>query len=142
VYGLLLAAGFAGFGWSIMHRMPLIVDVLRDRNALFRVASDGAIENAYTLKIMNKGDAARSFLISLEDEHGDGEGEEEALVRLAGEAPIEATVQAGEVLSVPVTLRAEAGSIHGRADVEFIVQATDDPGVHYEAESRFFGPTP
>jgi cytochrome c oxidase accessory protein FixG len=142
VYGLLLAAGFAGFGWSVTHRMPLIVDVLRDRNALFRVASDGAIENAYTLKVMNKGDAARSFLITLEDEHGDGEGEDDALVRLDGGAPIEATVQAGEVLSVPVTLRAEAGSIHGRADVEFIVRATDDPGVHYEAESRFFGPTP
>jgi cytochrome c oxidase accessory protein FixG len=133
VYGLLLAAGFGAFGWSVMHRVPLIVDVVRDRNALYRVASDGAIENAYTLKVMNKGEAARSFAISLEDE---------VQVTLAGGSPLEVTVQAGEVLAVPVTLRAASGAIQGRSDVEFIVEATDEPGVRYEAESRFFGPAP
>jgi cytochrome c oxidase accessory protein FixG len=139
IYGLLLAAGFVGFGWSVAHRVPLLVDVVRDRNALFRVAGDGAIENAYTLKIMNKADVARSFRVTLEDE-GDEDDAEDA-VSLAGGAPLEVTVQSGEVLAVPVTLRAPADSIRGRADVEFIVEAVDEPGVRYEAESRFFGPS-
>lgn len=145
VYGLLLAAGFAAFGWSVTHRVPLIVDVVRDRNALYRIASDGAIENAYTLKVMNKGDVARSFLITLEDELEQDEGDDEddeTAITLAGDAPLEVTVQSGEVLAVPVTLRATEGHLHGRTDVEFIVQAKDEPGVRYEAESRFFGPTP
>jgi len=144
VYGLLLAAGFGAFGWSVTHRVPLIVDVVRDRNALYRVASDGAIENAYTLKIMNKVDVARSFVIMLEEEREGGEeeeeGEDDTSVTIAGGSPLEVTVQPGEVLAVPVTLRAAAGHIHGRGDVEFIVEAKDEPGVHYEAESRFFGP--
>jgi cytochrome c oxidase accessory protein FixG len=145
VYALLLAAGFASFGWSVTHRVPLIVDVVRDRNALYRVASDGSIENAYTLKIMNKTEVARSFLITLEEEREEDEedgDEDEMSVSLVGGAPLEVTVQAGEVLAVPVTLRAAAGHIHGRGDVEFIVEAADEPGVHYEAESRFFGPAP
>jgi polyferredoxin len=133
LYFLLLVAGFAGFAWSVTHRLPLIVDVVRDRNALYRIVEGGAIENAYTLKIMNKGDAERSFLVSLEDE-------EESAAGLAGGAPIEVRVQSGEVLALPVTLRAPAGSVRGRSEVEFVVEAADDGEIRYEAESRFFGP--
>ena len=133
IYGLLLAAGFAGFGWSVTHRVPLIVDVVRDRNALYRVASDGTIENAYTLKIMNKGEGARRYRIHLEDagsvafEHGEF---------------VEVEVEAGQVLALPVTLRAPAATVAGRQEVEFVVEAAGAPKVRYEAESRFFGPMP
>jgi cytochrome c oxidase accessory protein FixG len=133
VYGLLLAAGFAAFGWSVTHRVPLIVDVVRDRNALFRVAADGTIENAYTLKVMNKGDEARRYRVTLADA---------GPVVLAGGVPVEAEVASGEVLALPVTLRAPAGSVAGRAEIAFVVEAADAPAIRYEAESRFFGPTP
>jgi cytochrome c oxidase accessory protein FixG len=133
IYFLLLAAGFGAFAWSVTHRLPLLVDVVRDRNALYRVAGDGAIENAYTLKIMNKGDVARRFLVTLEDAGPLG---------FAGRTPVEAEVASGEVLSLPVTLRAPAGSVAGRAEVEFVVTAADAPDISYEAESRFFGPLP
>ncbi len=120
--------------------MPLIVDVVRDRNALYRVASDGAIENAYTLKIMNKDDVARSFVITLGRRRG---REDDALGRRSpADRPSKSPCGRAKSLAVPVTLRAAAGHIHGRGDVEFIVEATDEPGVHYEAESRFFGPAP
>ena len=131
VYGLLLAAGFAAFGWSVTHRVPLIVDVVRDRNALYRVASDGAIENAYTLKIMNKGETVRRYRVTLA---GDGP------VAFADGSPIEVSVEAGEVLALPVTLRAPTGAVAGRADIGFVVEAAEGPEVRYEEDSRFFGP--
>jgi cytochrome c oxidase accessory protein FixG len=131
-YFLLLVAGFAGFGWSVTHRLPLIVDVVRDRNALYRVASDGAIENAYTLKIMNKGDVLRRYRVTLEDSG----------VITLGNAPVVATVEPGKVLALPVTLRAPAGAVTGLAEFEFVVEAADAPAIRYEAESRFFGPAP
>jgi cytochrome c oxidase accessory protein FixG len=133
VYALLLAGGFAGFAWSVTHRVPLLVDVVRDRNALYRIADDGAIENAYTLKIMNKGDAARRYRVTLA---------EAGPVVFAGSAPVEAEVASGQVLALSVTLRAAAGAVAGRAEIEFVVEAADAPGIRYEAESRFFGPTP
>ena len=133
VYALLLAAGFGGFAWSVTHRVPLMVDVVRDRNALYRVANDGAIENAYTLKIMNKGDVTRRYRVTLEDADG---------VAFANGASVEATVQSGEVLALPVTLRARAGAVSGRSEIEFVVEAEGAPAVRYEAESRFFGPVP
>jgi cytochrome c oxidase accessory protein FixG len=133
VYGLLLAAGFAAFGWSVTHRVPLIVDVVRDRNALFRVAADGTIENAYTLKVMNKGEEARRYRVTLA---------EAGPVVLAGGAPVEVEVASGEVLALPVTLRAPPGAVAGRAEIQFVVEAPDATGIRVEAESRFFGPAP
>jgi cytochrome c oxidase accessory protein FixG len=133
VYFVMLAAGFVAFAWSVTHRLPLLVDVVRDRNALYRVASDGAIENAYTLKIMNKGDESRRFRVTLDDA---------GPIALAGGAAIEAAVASGEVLALPVTLRAPAGAVRGRAEFEFAVAAADEPEIRYEAESRFFGPSP
>jgi cytochrome c oxidase accessory protein FixG len=134
IYGLLLFGGFAGFAWSVSHRVPLLVDVVRDRNALYRVVEDGAIENAYTLKIMNKGDAARRYRVTLDDADE---------IRFAGGGEsLEVEVAPGEVLAVPVTLRAPAGEVTGRHEVEFEVEAVDDEDVKYEAESRFFGPMP
>jgi cytochrome c oxidase accessory protein FixG len=133
VYFLLLAAGFGSFAWSVTHRVPLLVDVVRDRNALYRVASDGSIENAYTLKLVNKDEVARRYRITL-DQAGP--------IALAGAAPVEAVVAAGEVLALPVTLRAPAGAVAGRAEVEFVVEVADATGIRVEAESRFFGPAP
>jgi polyferredoxin len=39
--------------WTVSQRSLLMVDVLRDRGALLRETADGAIENSYTLKLMN-----------------------------------------------------------------------------------------
>jgi cytochrome c oxidase accessory protein FixG len=133
IYFLLLAAGFGAFAWSVTHRLPLLVDVVRDRNALYRVASDGAIENAYTLKIMNKGDESRRYRVTLEDA---------GPIAFAGGVAPEAAVASGEVHALPVTLRAPAGAVAGRAEVEFVIAVADAPDIHYEAESRFFGPQP
>jgi cytochrome c oxidase accessory protein FixG len=133
LYFSLLLLLFGGFIWSIAHRVPLIVDVMRDRNALYRIASDGAIENAYTLKIMNKEGVARRYRITVEDEHG---------ISLANGDAVEVDAEPGEVVTLPVTLRAEPGTVSGRSEVEFLVEAIGGPAVRYEEESRFFGPAP
>ena len=130
VYGALLLVLLAGFAVGVAGRNPLIVDVLRDRNALFREAADGTIENVYTLKIINKTQQPHRYRIAVEGNPA---------IRFAGEPPL-VQAAAEEVLNVPVTLRAEAGSVQGRSDVRFVVEATDDSGIRYAEDTRFFGP--
>ena len=66
VYGVAAAgAGRRPGPGASRTRSPLIVEVLRDRNALYRVAADG-IDNGYTLKLVNKTDAAQEYRITLE----------------------------------------------------------------------------
>ena len=61
VYGLLLAALCVGWAWGVGHRSPLIAEVLRDRNALYREAGDGRIENGYTLQAGQQGREAAAL---------------------------------------------------------------------------------
>jgi polyferredoxin len=134
VYGALLMLLFGAWAWGILHRSTLTVEVLRDRNALYFIDSDGFLENSYTLKIVNKRDAAQRCTIRVEsDEHG--------LVLHGGE--LVATLPASEVTPLAARVQAPA-ALRGRHEVEFNVHCrTGDGETHEaEAESSFFGPAP
>ena len=129
VYGALLLVLLGGFVWGVLNRAPLIVDVLRDRNALYRETAAG-IENGYTLKLVNKTDAERSYRVRIES--GDG-----SRLALQG-APLEVRVPAGSVVSQAVEVVAPGG-LRGRHGLSFVVEATDD-STRVRADSTFFGP--
>ena len=52
--------------FTLITRSDLDVNILRDRNPLFVTLSDGSIRNGYTVKIINKQHAPRSFELQLE----------------------------------------------------------------------------
>ncbi|RMF96575.1 MAG: cytochrome c oxidase accessory protein CcoG [Gammaproteobacteria bacterium] len=54
VYAGLLLLLFATFLYALAQRAPLTVDVIRDRNALYRELPGGDIETVYTVKLLNK----------------------------------------------------------------------------------------
>lgn len=88
---LLLMVGLLAY--EITSRVPLEVDIIRDRNSLFRETNEGLIENVYTLKVLNKSQQDQGYQISV---HGlDGHqyiGEQRVLVK------------AGEVYTSPVSV--------------------------------------
>ncbi len=57
IFGVVALAG----AWTASQRSPVLVDVLRDRGALYRETPEGRIENAYTLKVMNRVEAATDY---------------------------------------------------------------------------------
>ncbi|WOH36562.1 cytochrome c oxidase accessory protein CcoG [Thalassotalea fonticola] len=61
---LVLMVGF--FVNDIVSRVPLQLDIIRDRNALARENIDGFIENVYTLKVLNKSQQQASYKIDVE----------------------------------------------------------------------------
>ena len=130
VYAVLLAVIGTGIAVGIATRSPLIVDVLRDRNALYRTIIDGSIENSYTLRLINKSDEAQVYRIRVVDGP--------AGVTL-GADPGPLGVGPGEVSSVGIALRAPAGAVKGRSDVTLEV-ATLDGETAVVKETRFFGP--
>ncbi|HWI24148.1 MAG TPA: 4Fe-4S dicluster domain-containing protein [Lysobacter sp.] len=127
LYGGLLLALLAGFAFGVAGRSPLIAEVLRDRNALYRETVTG-IENGYTLKLVNKTERAQRYSIALQ-----------ATSELTM-APRVVEVAAGAVVSVPLTVSAPA-SVRGRRDLHFAV-ASADGSVQRDVDSSFFGPMP
>jgi polyferredoxin len=117
---------------SLATRTPVILDVLRDRNTLYRELPGDLIENIYTVKLINQSNQARSFRLTVDGVPGltlDGIDDE---IEVAG----------GGVLSLPVRARAQRDSAYGIMNITFAVTAVDDPSIVTEQDSRFLGPTP
>lgn len=64
-YALVLSVMLGLLALQIFTRVPLEIDIIRDRNALYRETSDGLIENVYTLKILNKSQRSERYQISV-----------------------------------------------------------------------------
>jgi len=145
IYGMLLLTLFAILGAGLVARKPLLVDVLRDRNALYRVVGDGEIENSYTLKITNKAAESRRFLISLDAP---------SYLQLLDSAQEVALKRQGKLIEVParstqaypVTVRMRSADaikpgLSSRTHIKFAVSALDQPDLARTEESWFFAPT-
>ncbi len=128
VYAVLLTALVAGWAWGIGHRSPLIADVLRDRNALYRVVEDG-VENGYTLKLANKSANDATYLVTVESATP-------GLDLRGGRREI--AVPAGEVVSAGVDVVAPSG-VKGRHALEFVIEARDGSASE-RVDSTFLGP--
>jgi cytochrome c oxidase accessory protein FixG len=131
VYASLLALLATGFGVTLSGRNVVGVDVIRDRNALFRERSDGRIENVYNVKILNKDRDAHEFRIL-------GTGLEGLEVDYAGPT---VWVGPGAVQSVPVRIRVPRSSVKGGSDLVFSIEATDRPELTASGKARFIAPT-
>ena len=62
-YGAALTLVSAIMLWGLLHRSPLDVHVLRDRNPTYITLHDGSIRNAYTLKIGNRSFVDQDLLV-------------------------------------------------------------------------------
>jgi cytochrome c oxidase accessory protein FixG len=132
VYATLLLVLCGALVTSMATRTPVILDVIRDRNSLYRELPNDIIENIYTLKVINQSNAARDFVLSVTGFEGislDGAGEQ-------------LSVDGGGVLSLPIRVRADRENAFGISNIEFVVTAIDDESVFVVEDSRFLGPTP
>ena len=119
------------FFWTLSHRSPIELEVLRDRNVLYREVSGNRIENIYTIKIANKDQQDRIFTVQVD-------GIENARLEGSRDIPVASGEVAQQVVRVTVpyipaspanrTIRFSANS-----DQEGIAPAV--------SESRFMIPT-
>jgi cytochrome c oxidase accessory protein FixG len=131
VYATLLALLVAGFAVTLSGRDVVGVDVIRDRNALFRERPDGRIENVYNVKLLNKDRQAHEFRIS-------ATGLEGLEIDYAGPTVY---VGPGAVQSVPVRIRVPRGSVQGGTDVVVGIEAVNRPDLTASGKARFIAPT-
>ena len=65
IYGVILALIIIATGVALTLRMPLKVDVIRDRASAAREEDNGMIENHYRLQIMNVSEIAHRYVIGV-----------------------------------------------------------------------------
>lgn len=130
IYMVILALFTSLFIFYISQRTSIGLDIIRDRNQLYRETS-GLIENIYTLKLINKDEQDRTFDIK-------AEGIDD-LILLVDKNTI--LVEAGTVYDLPVRLRAKEENLSGRStEVRFILSVPDDDDLSVTEVGKFLGP--
>jgi cytochrome c oxidase accessory protein FixG len=133
VYGVLLLALLVGFGTAVANRSTLIVDVIRDRNTLYRELPGGLVENVYTMTFVNKTEVERRYEISAGGVAG---------LEIDFDAPLPLVSGPGEVRRVPFRLRAPAATVPpGGTEVTLVVEALGKAPATIERNTRFIGPS-
>ncbi|MCC6209934.1 MAG: cytochrome c oxidase accessory protein CcoG [Burkholderiales bacterium] len=127
IYSAILALIALAAGASLYLRVPLKVDVIRDRAALARQVEGGLVENVYRLQLMNTTESARELEIAVAGV---------PTLRLATEARVR--LAATESRMVPVRVRADPARVPaGTHRIEFSVRALDDARVAVTEKSAF-----
>ena len=131
VYSLVLASLFAALVIAIGMRTPVELDIIRDRNTLYREVKGGLVENIYNLRIINMTNQAQRYHLGvtgleglvLENRYGD------------------LTVEPGEVQTIDVQVRVDPVVLkRPSSEIFFTLDSLDGPKIKLHEKARFIGP--
>ena len=129
-YAVALLSMFALFFYSLNSRTTFELDILRDRNQLYRVQQDGSVVNIYTLKLANKDQKPHTMTITVNGIEG-----------IQATSPMTLTVPAGEVAQHIVKLLVpESSPVKRSADIEFVISSDQSELPSTRTGSRFIMP--
>ncbi|WP_339807066.1 cytochrome c oxidase accessory protein CcoG, partial [uncultured Marinobacter sp.] len=131
-YGAVLLLMLAAIAYTIATRVPLGLDVERDRGALFNFNGNGWVENSYTLIIRNMSEVPQNLSISVD-----------ALETARLLTSSEISLASGEHLTLPVVVEVDPDALTDiNLPILFRVESATDESLNAETESRFVGPRP
>jgi cytochrome c oxidase accessory protein FixG len=129
-YVVVLCVMVGVFSYNMFSRIPLELTIIRDRNQLYVTTDTGAVDNIYTLQLVNMDPNMHEFLISIE-------GMEQG--KIIGETSH--TLNGGEVRSITLRVRATPEDLNKPStEFDFKAQATDNESLQIVHETRFVKP--
>ncbi|GAA6137405.1 cytochrome c oxidase accessory protein CcoG [Arenicella sp. 4NH20-0111] len=137
IYGLLLVTVFSGFIVALSLRSSVQVDILRDRNALFRWSQNNDIENSYQVRVMNKSQARQHYSVSVSGL----DGATARWSKTSGES-LSRVVEAGAIGEFNVLVNLPASADYQRSQ-KISLHVTESVGRTPQTsveETRFWGP--
>jgi cytochrome c oxidase accessory protein FixG len=130
VYSGILGAIVVTFFTALALRVPLKVDVIRDRGALGRVVEDGMVENVYRLQIMNTQEQFHRYQIKVSGIEG---------IEVASEAVAE--VPGATTRTFPLRVRIPPGrAVPGSSKIEFEIKAINHDSISVHEKAVFLVP--
>lgn len=130
LYSVILVLIIIATAWSLAVRVPLKVDVIRDRSVLAREADDGGIENVYNLKIMNTTEQDQRYRIAVSGLVG---------AQLIGDTEVDVQSAENHEITVVVRVPPDSGK-KGANTVYFEVTAGSDARIAVNEKASFLMP--
>lgn len=131
IYLVILLAITAALIYSMATRIPLELDIIRDRNALYKTTSEGMIENIYTLKIANMDRVEHTYSITF-----DSDFSIKPILRKT-----QVTVESGNVANLAARIQADPADLKSISQNIYItVKSLDDDKLTVTEKGVFLGP--
>lgn len=118
------------FLFTLGTRIPLRLDVIRDRAELYEESTEGMIENVYELRVLNMAEQPQIFDLSVQ-----------GILVSEWAGPRQVQLGSGETGVYPIRLSVNPELIvFSVQEISFEAQSVQDSGILAMAESRFIGP--
>ena len=131
VYAAILVFITSMLALDLSKRIALDLDVIRDRNSLYRETNEGLIENVYRLKILNMDSASHIYTLQVDGIEGLELHKDKNKIEVAS----------GVVSELVVRVQVDEANLEHRSNsIFFHLQATDLNHLSVVEEARFLGP--
>ncbi|MEX0431613.1 cytochrome c oxidase accessory protein CcoG [Spiribacter insolitus] len=132
LYTVLLLALVTAGATGLALREPVRLDILTDRNTLYRETGNGLIENSYSFKLTNMSGEPHTYGFSVEGPAG---------VRIETEPP-EVRLTSGETRTIPARIQLDPDATEkiGGVDVTVTVKSLDGTDITGSETTRFRTP--
>lgn len=130
LYTSILIAIVVAAAWSLAVRIPLKVDIIRDRSTLAREADDGRIENVYNLHISNTDESAHRYAITVSGIEG---------IDIVGERIVEVPPASAKTILLSARVEPGAGK-KGSSQIFFEVKAQNHEKIAVREKATFYLP--
>ncbi len=130
-YTLIWISLIAIYLYALAHRSPIQVDVIKERNPIYREVAGNRIQNVYRLKIMNKDHQAHVYTIRIE-------GLADAQLKTL---PAQVRVQAGELHTVIAQVSVPRETLsQPEYRFRFHFEAKDNADIQLSESAQFSAP--
>jgi len=116
--------------WFLTTRIPLKVDIIRDRSTLAREADDGRIENVYMLQIMNTEEQSHRYRVTVDGLPG---------AEITGDVEVDVAPATLHSFNTVVAVAPDAGKT-GSNPIHFEIVAVDNPDIKVREKAAFLLP--
>ena len=130
IYAAILLLLVGATLWSLVIRLPLKVDVIRDRATLYREADDEQIENVYQLHVMNTDEQPRRYAVAVAGIEG---------IKIVGETMLEVPAASNRNFVVVASVK-DGVAPKGSNKIVFDVRALENDRIAVQEKSTFYMP--
>ena len=129
-YSSIFVAVIGIFFYLLTNRIPIDINVIRDRNALYNETFSGHIENTYTLKILNMSQQTQNYNLLVA-------GYENIVI----EGDTNFDIASGDVLILPVRIKIHGDQLKQRSNpIDFVIETTGEHPYKSTTTAKFLGP--